>query len=95
MPPLEEIRSRILNAVDEAHVNRHEWMLTQASCHKKNCPCQATMQRGDPMAAFSLVQSSFRSAIEKEFSLMWGELDADYIKLIEKRLEVTCTTRKN
>ena len=73
MPALEEIRSRILNAVDESCVDRHEWILTQASCHKKNCPCQATMQRGDPMAALSLVQSSFRSAIEKEFALMWGE----------------------
>lgn len=75
MLTLGEIRSRILNAVDEACVNRHEWMLTQASCHKKNCPCQVTMQRGDPMAALSLVQSTFRSAIEKEFALMWGELD--------------------
>ena len=73
MPALEEIRSRILNVVDEACVNRHEWMLTQASCHKKNCPCQVTMQRGDPMAALSLVQSTFRSAIDKEFALMWGE----------------------
>ena len=73
MPALGEIRSRILGAVDEACVNRHEWMLTQASCHKKNCPCQVTMQRGDPMAALSLVQSSLRSAIEKEFALMWGE----------------------
>ena len=73
MLALEEIRSRILTAVDEACVDRHEWMLTQASCHKRNCPCQATMQRGDAMAALSLVQSSLRSAIEKEFALMWGE----------------------
>lgn len=42
------------------------------------------MQRGDPIAALSLVQSSLRSAIEKEFALMWGELDTDYGKLIEQ-----------
>ena len=73
MPALGEISSRILDAVDEACVDRHEWMLTQASCHKKNCPCQGTMQRGDAMAALSLVQSSLRSVIEKEFALIWGE----------------------
>lgn len=73
MLALEEVRSRILDAVDEACIERHEWMLTQASCHKRNCPCQVTMQRGDPMAALSLVQSSLRSAIGKEFALMWGE----------------------
>ena len=73
MLALEEIRSRILTAIDDACIDRHEWILTQASCHKKNCPCQATMQRGDPIAALSLVQSSLRSAIEKEFALMWGE----------------------
>ena len=73
MPALGEIRSRILNAVDDACIDRHEWILTQASCHRKNCPCQATMQRGDPMTALDLVQSSLRSAIEKEFALMWGE----------------------
>ena len=73
MSALEKVRSRILSAVDEVCIDRHEWMLTQASCHKKNCPCQVTMQRGDAMAALSLVQSSLRSAIEKEFALIWGE----------------------
>lgn len=38
-------------------IPRHEYLLTQGQCHKKNCPCQVTMQPGDPEAALNLLIS--------------------------------------
>ncbi len=49
---------KVRKAISEVTINRHEYMLTQGKCHKRNCPCQATMQRGDPEAALGLFIST-------------------------------------
>ena len=46
----------------------------------------------DPFAGSG---TTIQAAINKGFTPIGIEQDADYIKLIEKRLEATCTTRKN
>ena len=46
----------------------------------------------DPFAGSG---TTLQAVINKGFTPIGIEQDADYIKLIEKRLEATCTTRKN
>lgn len=45
---------KVYQAVNETVVPRHEYMDTQGTCHKRNCPCHATMQRGNPEEALRL-----------------------------------------
>ena len=46
----------------------------------------------DPFAGSG---TTLQAALSKGFTPIGIEQDADYIQLIEKRLEATCTTRKN
>lgn len=45
---------KVYQAVAETVVPRHEYMATQGTCHKRNCSCHATMQRGNPEEALAL-----------------------------------------
>ncbi|OLT55847.1 hypothetical protein BJF89_13755 [Corynebacterium sp. CNJ-954] len=60
-----ELWKRISWAISAASVNRHEWNLLQADCHKRNCACQAH-QNGDPEEALALVQEAVRESIYDE-----------------------------
>lgn len=60
-----ELWKRISWAIDAAVVNRHEWNLLQADCHKRNCACRAH-RNGDPEEALALVQAAVRESIYDE-----------------------------
>lgn len=60
-----ELWKRISWAISAASVNRHEWSLLQADCHKRNCDCRA-FRNGDPEEALALVQAAVRESIYDE-----------------------------
>lgn len=60
-----ELWKRISWAIDAASVNRHEWDLLQASCHRRNCACRAH-RNGDAAQALALVQAAVRESIYDE-----------------------------
>lgn len=60
-----ELWKRISWAIDSTSIPWGEWNHTQASCHKKGCPCRAHWN-GDPQAALDLVQSCVKEAIYDE-----------------------------
>ena len=54
-----------------------------------------TPEGGTVLDPFAGTGTTLEAARNKGFTPIGIEQDADYIKLIEKRLEATCTTRKN
>ena len=54
-----------------------------------------TPPNGVVLDTFAGSGTTLQAALNKGFQPIGIEQDADYIKLIEKRLEATCTTRKN
>lgn len=68
---------KIYQAVEETVVPRHEYMDTQGTCHKRNCPCRATMQRGNPEEALRLFTTSVINQLQtvELFGMTRRELD--------------------
>lgn len=68
---------KVYQAVAETTVPRHEYMDTQGTCHKRNCPCHATMQRGNPEAALALFTAAVTNQLKtvELFGMTQRELD--------------------
>lgn len=49
--------SQVIRTVQEVSINRHEYLLTQANFHKRNCGCSAT-GNGRPEDALKLIQET-------------------------------------
>ncbi|MGP5930308.1 hypothetical protein [Corynebacterium glyciniphilum] len=87
---------RISWAISAASVNRNEWNLLQADCHKRNCACQAH-RNGDPEEALALVQAAVRESIYDELNFqMVTEPNVESLRLspvviqqIKKQLKET------
>ena len=84
--------AKVRQAIREVTINRHEYLLTQGQCHKKNCPCQATMQRGDPEAALNLFITTVLNDLRtvELFGMTPREVEEE-----NYRQEVESSTRKN
>ena len=69
--------AKIYQAVEETVVPRHEYMATQGTCHKRNCPCHATMQRGNPEEALRLFATAVKNQLRtvELFGMTQRELD--------------------
>ena len=68
---------KVYQAVNETVVHRHECMDTQGTCHKRNCPCHATMQRGNPEEALRLFITAVKNQLRtvELFGMTQRELD--------------------
>lgn len=73
---------KIYQAVAETTVPRHEYMATQRTCHKKNCPCHATAYKGGPEDALSLFVAAVTSQLQivQIFGMTQRELDEENLK---------------
>lgn len=73
---------KVYQAVAETVVPRHEYMATQGTCHKRNCPCHATMQQGDPEAALALLVTAVTEQLRtvELFGMTRRELDLANLK---------------
>lgn len=73
---------KIHQAIAETTVPRHEYLATQGTCHKRNCPCHTTMQRGNPEAALALFIEAAISNLEdvELFGMTRRELDEENLK---------------
>lgn len=72
----------IYRAIAETVVPRHEYLATQGTCHKRGCPCHATMQRGDPEAALALFLAAVTEQVRvvEQFGMTRRELDAQNLR---------------
>ena len=73
---------KVYQAVEETVVPRHEYMATQGTCHKRNCPCHATMQRGNPEAALALFTAAVTEQLKtvELFGMTQRELDMENMR---------------
>ena len=73
---------KIYQAVAETTVPRHEYLATQGTCHKRNCPCHATSYKGGPEDALALFIAAVTSQLQivQTFGMTQRELDEENIK---------------
>lgn len=72
---------KIYQAVNETTVPRHEYLATQGTCHKRNCSCHATMQRGNPEEALALFTAAVTEQLRtvELFGMTRRELDLAHL----------------
>lgn len=68
-------RAIVRRAINNAVIHRHEFNLTQATCHKRGCPCRMA-GNGDPYAALELVQKTILDHVDT--IMLCGEDDDDF-----------------
>lgn len=68
---------KIYQAVAETTVPRHEYLATQRTCHKRNCPCHATAYKGGPEDALALFTTAVINQLRtvELFGITQRELD--------------------